>query len=296
MPATVDAAFNQFISRLRTTAQESAAAASHRASIAAKLKERFGMSSLFRTGSFGNGTNVAGHSDVDYFAVIPTANLKQDSGKSLAEVAAALRERFPLTSNIRVDSPGVRVPFGLDGAEATEIVPVNETGRTQLGFRQFEIPDGNNGWMFSAPESHNAYVNSIDEQRQGKLKPLIRIMKAWKFKRNVPIKSFYLEIRTAQHAANENSIIYDIDVSILFKKFLVDGLSDFPDPRFPVDGFVLKACNTELQRQDALSKLANAAEWASDAVEHRRANRTRAAFGRWDLVFNYQFPPYIAWL
>ncbi len=250
------------------------------------------MTAFFRTGSFGNGTNIRGYSDVDSFAVIPRENLKQDSDITLRKVAIDLRERFPFTEGIRVASPGVRVPFGLDGEEAVEIVPVDQTGHTQLGFRQFDMPDGNGGWKFSAPESHNAYVNRIDELHGGEVKPLIRFIKAWKFKRNAPIRSFYLEIRTAQYAAAERSIIYDMDVNRVLAMLWADKLAAVPDPRFPRGAFVLSACRTELQRQDALSKLRNATIWASEAVNFRFNGQERAAFQRWDLVYDHDFPAY----
>ena len=72
MALTVEAAFNEYLVRLRASKADSTAAANHRSSIEAKLKSSFGITNFFRTGSFGNGTNVAGYSDVDYFAVIPT--------------------------------------------------------------------------------------------------------------------------------------------------------------------------------------------------------------------------------
>ncbi|MFA5898218.1 MAG: nucleotidyltransferase [Hyphomicrobium sp.] len=293
MPSTIDAAFNAFLGQLRATPAESAAAASHRASIEAKLEATFGITSFFRTGSFGAGTNIVTYSDVDYFAVIPTSKLKSRSDLTLAEVAEALRERFPTTAGIRVDSPGVRVPFGLEGAHAAEIVPVDEmTWRTKLGFRAFDIPDGNGGWMFSAPDSHGAYVGDIDARLDYRVKPLIRFVKAWKFMRNVPIRSFYLEIRTAKYAGAEKSIIYDIDLLRVFREMLAEGLQDLPDPRFPDDPYVVKACRTELHRAEALSKLARTAEWAAEAWEHKQAGRIRQAFERWSLVFDGAFPPF----
>lgn len=293
MPSNVEAAFNAFLLTLRTTPTEASAAAGHRISIEAKLKAEFGMTSFFRTGSFGNGTNVSGHSDVDYFAVIPRSNLLANSAPSLAAVAEALRERFPQTPNIRVDSPGVRVPFGLDGAEATEIVPVNETGRTLLNFRAFDMPDGNGAWKFSAPDSHNAYVSGIDDSLGGRVKPLIKLIKAWKFKRNVPIKSFYIELRVAHYASYESTIVYDIDVANVLELMLAEQLNDFPDPRF-VERFPISACNTLAQRQDALSKLENAASWARAARIMSSQSREREAIERWQLVFNYAFPAFAA--
>lgn len=292
MVETVDEGFEDFLNSIRTTTAETRAAAGHRQSIEAKLKAEFDMTSFFRTGSFGSGTNVAGFSDVDYFAVIPRYNLKQNSASTLAAIAAALRDRFPNTENIRVDSPGVRIPFGLDGAETTEVVPVDETGTTALGYRTFDIPDDSGGWMVSAPHSHKAYVDWIDEKHAGQVKPLIRFMKAWKYMRNVPIKSFYLEIRTAHYADGEFGIIYDMDIDRLFRLLLDERLPDVRDPRFPNDDLWLTPCNTDLQRIQALNSIAWASQWAGQAVVHRQNNRMAQAFERWSLVFNHEFPTY----
>ena len=292
MALTIEYAFDEFLGRLRATPGEIAAAKSHRASVSGKLVEAFGMTSFFRTGSFGNATNISGYSDVDYFAVIPRSRLKADSSLTLAEVAQALRDRFPQTSNIRVNSPGVRVPFGYDGAEATEIVPVDDTGLTKLGFSQFDMPDGSGGWKFSAPESHNAYVQNIDKTLDDRVRPLIRFIKAWKYIRNVPIKSFYLEIRVAHYASTQKSILYDTDIALFLGQMLNDYIADFPDPRFPNDNFLLKGCANVSDLTDAYSKLSNAAKWALEAAQHNNAGRIASAFRSWQLVYDGQFPPY----
>lgn len=292
MAVTVEGGFVQLLNRLRASRAEVTSAASHRASIQAKLVEVFGATAFFRTGSFGNGTNVSGFSDVDYFAVIPPENLYNDSALTLERVAAALRQRFPQTANIRVNSPGVQLPFGLDGAEHTEVVPVYATGLTQLGFRQFNMPDRNGGWMFSAPESHNGYVSGIDARLSGNVKPLIRFLKAWRCFRNAPIRSFYLELFAAQYADGETCIIYEIDVQRLLRRLADQQLCAFRDPRFPNDNFWIDPGGTDLMRQDALQKVRMAADWADEAVQWRLAGNDRNAFDRWRLVFNGEFPAY----
>jgi hypothetical protein len=292
MPLTVDDAFNQFLRTLTTSLQETQSAASHRESVEARLKADFSLTAMFRTGSFGAGTNVRGYSDVDYFAVIPVSKLKQDSSVTLAAVASSLRARFPLTSNIRVNGPGVQIPFGDDGAERVEIIPVDETGKTKLGFRQFDMPDELGGWKFSAPESHKAYVDNIHTRLNGKLKQLVRLVKAWKFYRNVPIRSFYLEMRVAALMAAEPVIVYDIDLKNVLRALWNDQLANVPDPRFPDDGFVLSACSSSSSRTDALSKLGNAAAWSQQAMEENNANRPGAAIGKWNLVYADRFPKY----
>jgi Second Messenger Oligonucleotide or Dinucleotide Synthetase domain len=292
MPLTVEDAFNQFLPSLTTSQTETQSAASHRASIEVRLQTDFGMKTLFRTGSFGAGTNVRNYSDVDYFAVIPTANLKQDSSKTLAALADSLRDRFPFTPNIRVNSPGVQVPFGVNGSETVEVIPVDETGKTTLGFRKFDIADGVGGWKFSAPESHKAYVDGIDTKLHGKVKPLIRLVKAWKFFRNVPIKSFYLELRVAAYAKTEEAIVYGIDVKNVLAALWANQLADFSDPRFPNDNFMLNACTSASSRVDALSKLSNAATWSQQAMDEQHANRPSAAISKWNLVYDGKFPKF----
>lgn len=292
MATTIDQAFAEYVATLRATRTEIGAAASHRVSIKAKLEQTFGMTGFFRSGSFGNGTNVSGYSDVDYFAVIPRANLKSDSGRTLAELAAAMRQRFPTTANIRVNGPAVQIPFGLDGAEHTEIIPVDATGTTKLGFRQFDMPDGNGGWMFSAPESHNAYVTRADDRLHGGVRQLVRLLKAWRWLRGAPIRSFYLEMYATRYVEAEAAIIYRIDVRNVLQRLAADRLPAIIDPRFPDDGRYLEACPTPLQHADALAKVERAASWAADAVSYEYEGRTAAAFNRWDLVFNYAFPLY----
>jgi len=93
MGKTVDEGFRIFHGTLTPTLGESQVAKNHRASIEACLKSNFEMNRFFRTGSFGNGTSIRDYSDVDYFACIPTENLKQNSFTTLQVVRKALIDR-----------------------------------------------------------------------------------------------------------------------------------------------------------------------------------------------------------
>lgn len=215
---SVNQGFEEFLKRLVTSVAETEAAKSHRASIEARLKADFGLLKFFRSGSFGNGTNVRHYSDVDYFAWLPNANMKTDSGATLSDVASSLRGRFPTTYGIRVDAPAVVVPFGTDASEAHEIIPAGvEGGGEPLVYR---IADGRGGWMLSSPQAQIDYVREIDDRCKGKAKPLIRFLKAWKYYQNVPVSSFYLELVAAKHAAEASPIIYSWDLRDLFVESL----------------------------------------------------------------------------
>lgn|GEM_PF-6159854 len=150
-------------SRLTPTGGESEAAKRHRTSIEACLKKNFEITRFFRTGSFGNGTSIRGYSDVDYFASIPTKNLKQNSDTTLRVVRDALDARFPNTG-VTVRTPAVLVPFGTDASESTEVVPADFITKDKNGYHIYEIADGDGAWMKSSPDAHNAYVANINDK------------------------------------------------------------------------------------------------------------------------------------
>lgn len=284
---TVEAGFDRFLGNLTTPSSFITVTAGHRDSIFQCLRASFEATAFFQSGSYGNSTNVRSFGDVDYFAVVPVNRLKRNSALTLSEVAEALRTRFPNTPGIRVDSPGVKVPFG-GGKETIEIIPADETGTTKLGFRQFEIADGSGGWLVSAPESHKAYVDAQHDRLHSKVKPLIRFIKAWRYYRNVPIRSFYLELFVAKYCTGEAAIIYPMDVARILARLAEYRLADFADPR-NLSGNI-SACTSITRAADALSKTENAATWAQRAEGHRISGRVRSAFDDWDLVFNGKFP------
>ena len=55
-----------------------------------------------------------------------------------------------------------------------------------------------------------------DKRLAGKLKPLIRLVKAWKFYNKVPI-TFYLELRVTKYAEGRTAIVYDLDIRNILK-------------------------------------------------------------------------------
>jgi hypothetical protein len=285
MATTVDEAFRDFHSRLTPSGTDSEAAKRHRASIYESLNSSIGLEGFFRTGSFGNGTSVRGHSDVDYFAVIPYAKMPISSSEALRLVYMVLNSRFPHT-NVHIDGPAVVVPFGTDASETTEIVPAEE----RLGPQEiYQIPDGHGAWMLSAPTRHKAYIDGQDERLGGKLKPLIRFVKAWKYLNNVAISSFYLEMAVAVLMSSESAIVYSVDLTTVFARLTANQLPAVTDPTGIAGEFT--PCDLS-QRIGALAAVRTAFQNAEAARTAESNNRTQEAFRYWDRVFAMQFPAY----
>lgn len=288
MPRTVDEGFRDFLTKLTASESETASAKSHRESIETRLERDFGLYRFFRIGSFGNGTSISGHSDVDYLASLKEKFKSSSSSYSLSKVRDSLDTRFPRTG-VRVNCPAVAVPFGTSSAERHEIVPGDVVVKSG-DFMVYHIADCADGWMKVSPEAHIHYVNEVNKKFSGKLKPLVRFIKAWKYFRDVPISSFYLEMRVAKYATTESAIIYYWDIQRVLKMLWDNQLAAIQDP-MGVSGYI-SACKTEALRKDALSKLETALTRATNAKEAVEKGNISDAFDAWRLLYYYEFPTY----
>jgi len=286
MASSVDEGFRVFLGWLTPSQAQRDAASSHRASVESCIRSNFGLNRFFQTGSFNHGTAVAGRSDVDYFAE-PGGVQPGSSDTALSRYRSALQAKFPRTP-VKVRRPAVVAEFGKDGSETYEVVPAYHRRGTGSN-RVYSIPGRSGGWMESAPDAHLSYVNGI-ANRLGKTKSLARLLKAWKYYRNVPISSFYLEMRAAQHAAGEPSILYSWDVHAVLRDLQSHRLADMNDPKGLTGRFV--ASSTATHKEEALSKLDSAVARADNARMAENNDNTQSAFYWWDQLFAGQFPAY----
>lgn len=290
MAKTLEQGFEAFLTRLAPLASEHDTAKSHKDSVKSCLEKNYGCHTFFETGSFGNGTGIRHFSDTDYFAALATDKVYTDSAYTLRKVKESLQYTFHKTDGIVVNTPAVQIPFGTYASETLEVTPCTFNGLvdTPLGRKaSYDIPNYAGGWMASSPSAHNAYVLKQDERLGYRLKPLIRLIKAWKFYNNVPISSFYLELRTTKYAEGESGITYDWDVKRVMKVLYDNDLANIQDP-MGISGYV-KACSSDAKREEALSKLRTGHTRAENAFEKRESNVDDAFFW-WDRFYNGKFP------
>ena len=290
MAKTIEEGFEALITRLVPLSSEHDTASSHKSSVKACFENNFGCYEFFETGSFGNGTGVRHYSDTDYFALCPKDKLSANSATALREAKEELQATFWNTDGIEVRTPAVRIPFGTRASERLEVTPSRFNGmiQTPVGSKPYyDIPDFGGSWMQSSPKAHNAFVKRENDRLNGKVKPLVQLIKAWKFYNIVPISSFYLELRVANYAETEKSIIYNLDVRHIMKKLYDNDLASIQDP-MGVSGYV-KACSSDSKLEDALSKLSTGYSRADKAYE-QRDNDTDKAFEWWDKFYDGKFP------
>ncbi|MGA5605115.1 SMODS domain-containing nucleotidyltransferase [Streptomyces griseoincarnatus] len=287
MALSVNQGFDLFLQQLTPTVGERDAKARHRRSVEASLQAAaFGVSLFRETGSFTHGTGVRGHCDVDLLASIK-ASRPNSSDTALGWVKSALQASFPSTEVV-IRRPTVQVRFAA-GTETWEVLPAFLTfrgGDTSV----YYIPGAAGGWMDSAPTAHLEYVNEVNQRpaAAGGAKKLARLAKAWKYYNNVPVSSFYLEMRAAQHMAGEPNFIAIWDICGLLEKLDGHQLAAMNDPKNKAGRFA--ACSSDATRQEALSKLRTGAIRARKALDAYHKDDHATAFTYLSLLFGGRFP------
>jgi len=285
MPVSVNSAFTTFHNYLIPSTAERNAATQHRASIVSKLEDSFGVDYTYEIGSLGNGTGIHDYVDLDIMVSIPEYNQRADSYNMLSAVKTALEDRFPF-SDFAVRTPAVRACFGVNDTEVVEVVPGYYQYATD-GSNVYKIPDFNGAWQISSPRAHTIYVNGINTQHSSKVKPLIRFIKAIKYYNNIPLSSFYLEMRVAKWASSQTSIYYSYDVKSLLSHLISTDLAALQDP-IGIAGYIY-GYSTQAKKDEALSKLQTALTRAQKAVDAERDDNLDDAHFWWNMVFDGKF-------
>ncbi len=287
MARSVNEGFEEYLSRLIPTEAQRNAGASHRASVKAALEAKLDVSHSYETGSFSHGTGVRGYSDVDLLVCLKSK--PESSYTALTWVKDALSERFPST-DVAIRRPAVAVKFA-SGYETWEVIPGFMTNRGGEGQYVYDIPSPSAGstWIDAAPREHLSYVNECNlKPHKGNAKALARLIKAWKYYRNVPVSSFYLEMRCAQHVASLDSYIHVWDVCLVLESLVDHELAAMNDPRGATGR--IQACSSDSSKEDALSKLKTAAGRARNALDASKADNPDSAFYYLDQLFGGSFP------
>ncbi|MFG2596810.1 nucleotidyltransferase [Streptomyces sp. NPDC048462] len=287
MALTVPQAFGIFLERLTPLQSDRDAKVRHRFSVETSLKgsARFGVYLFRETGSFGHGTGVRNHCDVDL--LVSMTGSRPTSDTALQWVKEALKASFP-TTIVEIRRPTVVVRFA-GGAEQWEILPGFRTS-PKAETPVYDIPGPANGWMSSAPTVHLDYVNGVNQQAGivGGAKKLARLAKAWKYYNQVPISSFYLEMRAAQYMAVQTHFSAALHLCGYLEWLDKVALADMNDPLGKASRF--SACSSTATKTTASSNLHTAATRARKAVTAENANNMPQAFDYLNLLFGHQFP------
>ncbi|HDQ72470.1 MAG TPA: hypothetical protein ENN19_10280 [Chloroflexi bacterium] len=289
MVKTLEDGFQRFLERITPDVGTVRLDWDYQAKIEDCLDRYFGLYAFFLGGSYFYGTSIRGYSNVDFLASLGEGRLPDDSISCLTLVKQTLDEQLPGVQ-AEVQAFAVSILAGEDTRRRVRIVPAKLTGQTSLGHRVYTVPDGTGGWMTSSPDARRAIIETVDGDLEGKLAPLIRLVKAWKYFRRVPISSFYLELRCTQYAAHERMLVYSVDFGRVLQEIWDDQFGEIKDMR-GIAGTVA----SRLARADkkvAVSRLRTALYHVSRAQDATSAGDMEETFLYWNRVFKGRFPSY----
>ena len=288
MAATAEEAFKVFVSWLAPRDPELTRALAHRDEIHERLRRKFGVQGMYEGGSLHHGTGVHQVSGADYFFWFGTPR-PESPVRALVSVQKSLQQLYP-AADVRITRPGVLVEFP-GGAERIGVIPAYSPGRSVGEHPRFRVAGFCGDWTSVSPAAQREWLDACNSTpgAMGRAKGLARLARAWKHYRDVPISSYYLELRAAAYAAEHSTLTYAHDLRNFFATLLWDGLGAIDDPVGASDRI---EGTTAEHHAEAMSKLANAAGWAEQALNHQRLGRVSDAFARWNLIFDGRFPSY----
>lgn len=277
-----------FVGTLVNQAPDQQLVAQRRADIN-QLLTNAGVLWTFESGSFTHGTAIPRYSDVDLMARIPYSWRMLEPYSALLKVKEALSAKSYLFSSLKISSPAVKVQYSY--GPNFEVAPAYFDRSTSSGDDVFEIPAPGE-WVASVPSAHNRYVSSQNDRLGKRVKPLVRLLKAWKYYADVPVSSTYLELRTAEFAAGESSIYYTVDMASVLRKMIETDFRAMNDPIGIVTR--IRACSSDDNRRKAIAaaKVAKDSLWA--AIEAKNREDKSAYWQAMYSVFGADFP-YPGW-
>lgn len=242
------------------------------------------VTSVFESGSWSHGTAITAKSDVDYMAVATSPRPVYPSS-GLATAKAAIKGSDWKINDVGVSSPVVQIRYYTP--PHFEIAPA-WFKETKGGYRVFWIAGRRDEWVLSAPAAHLAYVNTQNDRLAKRVKPLVRLLKAWKYNVGAPVSSFYVEMRAAHYASGESSIVYDIDLRACFRRMINVDVCDMNDPKGIADRIPACSSDEKRRRTKRLMEAALTSLECADAAKDRGA-RTDYWGAMYD-VFGSDYP------
>ncbi|MYB57544.1 MAG: nucleotidyltransferase [Gemmatimonadetes bacterium] len=242
-------------------------------------------------GSYGRNTAIQGFSDLDMIFQLPSNLYQKYDGYSgngqsalLQEVKGSIEKTYSTTS-IRADGQVILVPFN-DGI-TFEVVPafINTDD-------SYTCPDANNGgrWRTTDPKPEIEAIRNRNNNCNGNLVPLCRMMRAWKSKWDVPIGGLLVDTLAYQFIDDwqykDKSFLYYDYMCRDFFSFMADQDKDQEYWRAPGSGQYVYGKGLFQWKAKRCHNI------SIEAIKHETANPKRewSAKQKWREIFGTSFP------
>jgi hypothetical protein len=286
MALTVEAGFDELLLRQRLKGYLVILAESRSSALQAVLKGNFNMAEkAFKTGSYARGTICSGQKDIDLMAPLDYPTYKSrydnDSQAFFYYVRDKLNRQYRST---RVSSRQVAVLIDFEQITPRVVTCFRRSGGGYL------MPNGNGGWASTNPNYHTEIIAAGDRMQNGRLKPLIRLIKAWNFANGAHLRSFHIELLVYKMSISKFTGVWPDVVSRALGAMASLAKSNCEDPWNPatnVDDYL----STD-ERNKVIQMLLAHEVAALEAEESRKKHEVRRALEQWSNIYPSIFPAY----
>ncbi len=297
MPHTVAKAFEVLRERLEITPLQLSTVSKRHERVREVLRKELPIvdGGDFLTGSYMRRTMIAPlkEADIDIFIVLDEKYRHDYNPDSLLDkVKYILKKGYSETTDISRDGQAVTISFSGCKIDIVPAFPRRVGLRFLRKYRGFVIANTiEKAWIATDPQQHIMIWREANKKHDGKLIPLIKMIKGWNKENGGLLTSFHLECLILQIMKYQSITFFPAAVRYVFQKARRKLLYPVADPagyNFDVGTYL----NTRNKREEVKSHLESAYKRARKAEEHVTIGKVEEADSNWQLIFGRYFPKY----
>jgi len=287
MPTTIIAGFDKLRQNLEISGLQAATVSTRQQNARANVAKEMEVNDDFLTGSYVRNTLIGplNNADVDVFIELHSKYFSQDGYTALLDkVRGVLKKSYTEATDISRNGQAVTIKFS---NFAMDIVP----GFNRMG-GGYLIPDSRGKkWIQTDPKKHVEIWSQRNDQHDGKLIPLIKMIKGWNKTHSALFRSFHLETLILKIFASNTFGTYADGARYFFEQartqveYVVSDVAGYGDDigRYLLEKNILADVKTRLQ---------SAYDRSLEAQTLAAANKIEAAYTKWRMIFSDYFPAY----
>lgn len=287
MTTTIKQGFKDLQKNLEITDLQRETVSVRQTKIRKLLESELTVIDSFLSGSYARRTMIAplAQADIDVFMVLNPDYYSEDGQASLLDkIKRILRKEYPKTPDISRNGQAVTITFS---DFVVDVVP---------GFKckggGYLIPNTyRSEWISTDPKKHVDLSTSENAEHDGRLVPLIKMLKCWNRAINRPFRSFHIEVLAWDIFSRANVDDYAEAVVYFFQegRELITKKNQDPAGYSGDVGYYL---DTRDKIDSAVSRFETGYNRATKAADFASRNRIEDAVNEWRKVFGDYFPAY----
>ena len=290
MPTTVAGAFTTLLSDLELTARQKQIAEGRVDHLDTWFRNNAACARYpLKIGSYDRGTVIRWRRDIDVLVALAHDPYWARYGDDSAAMLRWLRDRLNAAyGDTAVSTRQIAIRMALGDDLQVDLVP----GFVRKG-EGFLIPNGKGRWMSTNPPYHAVLMTASNVRLDVRLKPLVKLLKAWNESNTRHLRSFHLEMMVEEMWEHETAVPdYPSALATSLRKLTTWVEHPMLDPWLDAGAVRLDTYLSDEERARVSRMFAADRKRADEALALDRAGRVREAFEKWRDVFPGRFPAY----